>query len=275
MDFFDNIAGIQALVPEIDAATKMVTLERSFTIARNRVTEITGTAVYNFVRDKGNDSLVLSLKSCLVNFMMYEHVTFSEAGRQKEKKMFKYEYEQVREKYIDYGYSYLDELLNGLEGVKEWEASEQKKSIGKLLVSATDMKGLSGFDSMYFYFRIRNIIRDVADDEIYPQYPPEKIRMMDESTCRRLKRATVYFSLARAICEYDYCELPRPLRSSLQSEYASGSNSREDLSRIADTYRNRALDLMGKVDFKQHPATYIEDRNPITEKDKFYLPTFK
>lgn len=274
MEFFYTISEIKGFVPELDAETPLSSLERSFTIAKSKVIEIIGTDVYELLHMETfkQPEVSKALKSALANFMMYEHTVFSEAVKAKEKKMFKYEYEQVRAKYIDYGYSYLDVVVNLLEkqNVKEWQESEQKQAIGKLFITATDLSELGGIDSRYFFFRIRNIIRDVTDDEIYPRYTPAKIAGMDDRGIRLLKRATVYFTLARVIQEYDYLELPRPLRSSLQSEY-SGNNgfNTDDLKRISDDYRSRALDIFARLEVKNrvHPA----DNTPLTEDDKFYL----
>lgn len=274
MEFFYTISEIKGFVPELDAETPLSSLERSFTIAKSKVIEIIGTDVYELLHMETfkQPEVSKALKSALANFMMYEHTVFSEAVKIKEKKMFKYEYEQVRAKYIDYGYSYLDVVVNLLEkqNVKEWQESEQKQAIGKLFITATDLSELGGIDSRYFFFRIRNIIRDVTDDEIYPRYTPAKIAGMDDRGIRLLKRATVYFTLARVIQEYDYLELPRPLRSSLQSEY-SGNNgfNTDDLKRISDNYRSRALDIFARLEVKNrvHPA----DNSPLTEDDKFYL----
>lgn len=274
MEFFYTISEIKGFVPELDAETPLSSLERSFTIAKSKVIEIIGTDVYELLHMETfkQPEVSKALKSALANFMMYEHTVFSEAVKAKEKKMFKYEYEQVRAKYIDYGYSYLDVVVNLLEkqNVKEWQESEQKQAIGKLFITATDLSELGGIDSRYFFFRIRNIIRDVTDDEIYPRYTPAKIAGMDDRGIRLLKRATVYFTLARVIQEYDYLELPRPLRSSLQSEY-SGNNgfNTDDLKRISDDYRSRALDIFARLEVKNrvHPA----DNSPLTEDDKFYL----
>lgn len=274
MDFFYTIAEIKGYVPELDAETPLLSLERSFTIARSKVVEIIGKDVYELLRlDKIKlPEVSKALKSALANFMLYEHIVFSEAGKVKEKKMFKYEYEQVRAKYVDYGYSYLDVVITELDNndVKEWQESAQKQAISKLFITSTDFCELGGIDNRYFFFRIRNVIRDVTDDEIYPRYTPEKITNMDDRGVRLLKRATVYFTLARVIQEYDYLELPRPLRSSLQSEY-SGNNGldKEDLKRISDSYRSRALDLLDRLEVKNriHP----EDNSPLTEDDKFYL----
>lgn len=274
MEFFYTISEIKGFVPELDAETPLSSLERSFTIAKSKVIEIIGTDVYELLHMETfkQPEVSKALKSALANFMMYEHTVFSEAVKAKEKKMFKYEYEQVRAKYIDYGYSYLNVVVNLLEkqNVKEWQESEQKQAIGKLFITATDLSELGGIDSRYFFFRIRNIIRDVTDDEIYPRYTPAKIAGMDGRGIRLLKRATVYFTLARVIREYDYLELPRPLRSSLQSEY-SGNNgfNTDDLKRISDDYRSRALNLFTRLEVKNrvHPA----DNSPLTEDDKFYL----
>lgn len=277
MDFFKTISEIKDFAPELDAATPIVSLERSFALARSKVVEIIGMDVYLSLKsDTGSlPEAIKALKSSLANFMMHEHIVFFEAGKVKEKKMFKYEYDQVRGKYIDYGYTYLDVLINELEyaNVPEWRDSEQKRSIEKLLISASDLRELGGIDSKYFYFRIRNIIRDVADDEIAPRYSQEKMDAMDERTLRLTKRATVCFVLSRVICEFDYGELPRPLRSSLQSEFSGGNSfDKEDLTRIAETYKSRAVDILSQLEISSRTFNVPADTFPITENDKFYIP---
>lgn len=276
MDFFTTISEIKDISPELDASTPIFSLERSFAIARSKITEIIGQDVYQVLKSDITKlpEALSALKSSLVNFMMNEHIVFSEAAKVKEKKMFKYEYDQVRGKYIDYGYVYLDVLINELElsALPEWNNSEQKQSIGKLLITASDLRELGGIDSKYFYFRTRNIIRDIADDEISPRYTKEKIDSMDERTLRLLKRATVYFVLSRVIREFDYGELPRPLRSSLQSEFSGGNSfDKDDLSRIAETYKSRAVDVLSRLEIKTKILNTPSDALPLTPGDKFYI----
>ena len=97
MDLFNDISEIKELAPELDVSTPMQNLERGFTIARSKVIEVIGSDVYNKITTEPGD-MQRCLKSSLVNFMMNENIVFSEAGKEKDKKMFKYEYEQVRGK---------------------------------------------------------------------------------------------------------------------------------------------------------------------------------
>ena len=272
MDLFNDISEIKELAPELDVSTPMQNLERGFTIARSKVIEVIGSDVYNKITTEPGD-MQRCLKSSLVNFMMNENIVFSEAGKEKDKKMFKYEYEQVRGKYIDYGYSYLDELIALLENndMEEWKNSEQKKSLEKLLITAAEMRELSVLDSMYFFFRIRNIIRDVADDEIFPRYQMVRINDFDERTRRILKRALVNLTLARVIKTFDFLELPRPLRSTLQSEFSGTGSLKEDLLRVSETYYNTGIDLLSRLEIARTGDNVIVDEDPISEEDKFYF----
>lgn len=272
MDLFNDISEIKEFAPELDVSTPMQNLERGFTIARSKVIEVIGTDVYNKITTEPGD-MQRCLKSSLVNFMMNENIVFSEAGKEKDKKMFKYEYEQVRGKYIDYGYSYLDELIALLENsdMEEWENSEQKKSLEKLLITAAEMRELSGLDSMYFFFRIRNIIRDVADDEIFPRYQMVRINDFDERTRRILKRALVNLTLARVIKTFDFFELPRPLRSTLQSEFSGSTSMKDDLLCVSESYHDTGIDLLARLEIKRTGSNTITDNEPLSENDKFYF----
>ena len=91
MDLFNDISEIKEFAPELDVSTPMQNLERGFTIARSKVIEVIGTDVYNKITTEPGD-MQRCLKSSLVNFMMNENIVFSEAGKEKDKKMFKYEY---------------------------------------------------------------------------------------------------------------------------------------------------------------------------------------
>ncbi len=62
----------------------------------------------------------------------------------------------------------LDELLQGLDVLKltGWEETASYRKRAAALLNYDDFRGVSGFQSYYFFYRIQYLIEGITDSEI-------------------------------------------------------------------------------------------------------------
>jgi hypothetical protein len=162
-----------------------------------------------------------------------------------------------------------------------WANSDQKKEIDALLINS-----YREFDNYFqtegdaaFFIRSR-LFQQEAYDEINAHIkisPILEAETRDEPLIRKLKKASAYITLARAVFDWDMSYLPVTVQRIIISV---NSKEYEDTKReLSAKYRNIATDILKGIDIKNdadkaatdYPDEPVTIKSPeVKQSDKFY-----
>ena len=293
MKGFTDINDLLEHTTALDQSVDLVTLSSSQKTAIATIRNIIPDEVLSFIEDTTSDDIdkkkVLAdaldyLKLALANRIMFNYLPYWAVSKNNsEQKLYKYQFENLKDDYIKQFWSAMDSLLNLLDNkatdsfFKEWKTADIYKNRQELLIkSAKDFSyyfNISG--SSYFFSQIQYLIREVTASEINTRFgslsDTEKATLLDKYK-DTVMRALCYEVMARVVKVFDLTELPESLRKDITSEYSTSGSMMQNRDRLSTELEKKAslylLQMETAVSKSLNKATGIEDYN--RESNKFF-----
>lgn len=246
IDFFDSIDEFRCFAPGVEASLMLDSLYPSFLPAKSKIQDVVTTNVYYAIMEdlsSGSQShlpAIMAIKSAIANYTMYKYSIFDAISKNgSEKKLYKYQLEEIKEEYITLFWASMDELLRYLENNKDlgkWIDSDQHKEVVGLPVkNAKEFNNYFGIDnSPYFFSKIQFLIKKINLDQIIPRVG-DIASLSNPKLADKCKRALCSHVMADAVMLFDITELPKSIRNDVAHEFTKGGTAvqvREKLNTI-------------------------------------------
>lgn len=224
IDYFEDIEQMRKYAQGVEASFLEENIYPSFMLAKKKIINSISEKVYDKILELQKDTEIQEpVKIALANFIMYEYIMFHNSSKGKEDKLYKYEYEAIREQYISTAYDAMDvliDLLDSKEGVPEWKEAEYCKQRKDLLIkSAADFEYYYAIGkSSYFFQKTLFLQREIISEKIKPMLG--KIKPDDPKVKEQVERVLCYHIIARVVKTFDASELPKTLRNTVAHEYS-------------------------------------------------------
>ena len=269
--------GMKKYISGVDSTLDIENFESSALLAANDVKEIISPAMYDAIISNMNTppqeniaewtEVLELLRYAMAPFTLYKHFIWLQLRvsnnsittykSQDETTAFKYQTDEGKESLLNFYAASLKELIDYLETKKDlftaWSNCTQRTEVQALLI-----KDYREFDRVFngegdaaFFYRSRHIQKEIQDDEL-KQHVGAITAETPEATKNKLKRALVYFTLARCIVEWDYTFLPAPIKRTINNEHSLKSGKEIDnvKERVSAKFRNMGESWLQKIDLK-------------------------
>ncbi|MPL74350.1 hypothetical protein SDC9_20222 [bioreactor metagenome] len=246
IDFFDSTDDLRAFAPGVDGSLLLESLYPSFLHTKTKIINVISRKVYDAILDiyptpdSELQKVVFALKTAIANYTMYKYSIFDAVSKNgSEKKLYKYQLEEIKEEYITLFWSSMDELLNYLDERKDfggWDTTNQfKEREGLVIKDAVEFNSFFGIDySSYFFTKILFLIKKLNQDEIVPRVG-DIASITNQRLKDKCKRALCSHVMADAVMLFDITELPKSIRNDVAHEFTKGGTAvqvREKLNAI-------------------------------------------
>ena len=231
-------------------------LQSSLTKVGVEVAKIISKKMYDTLCDytSGNEKFDVAkdyLKRAVLHFTMYQHLIhlITRIGNDgvtvkkndDETTIFKYQQDQLENKFISDAWFWLDELIKYMnenpDDFPDWINSDESKEYDELPVGLDDFTKWVGVSSLYFIINVRWIIREVWNECVLSRLknPVDKTDNIAKAVC--------YDVMGRACMRLAYFALPEPIRVDYNNEMGKNHAEKADSyirERVAAQYRNKA-----------------------------------
>jgi hypothetical protein len=271
--FPNGIEDIQHYAPDVPSNMNLESLTASFQNAYLRIANVIGETFLD--SSLALEALKNMAQGALANYTIYEQAPFIFKGRDK---VYKYQYEELKEKYITNAWSFINALINALDAgdSPEWKQSECYLSRQNLLFrNQNDFDTYYAIDkSAYFFSKIVFLIREES-----LKYTPKRITLekLNEkpNLADKLKYRVAYRVMARAVIQFDISELPKSIRNDINHEFTKYPNAGENKKQLFD-YLSGTADSYGdelEIELQKalKPITENSIDNPNSETKKYYF----
>lgn len=220
---FTDTADLGSYAQLIDNSIEFDTLNSSFRCTTDIIIDTITKDVFDLIKVPTSDAHSF-LKSAIANYVMADHLIFLSAKKNgSDQKLYKYQYEEIKEKYITLFWKAMDAILTYLDAnptIGKWEDSEVYKERKELFImDAKDFDYFYGIaNSQYFFTKVIFLIRKVQIDSIIPRLG--EIDKIPENLKDIAKRALCFEVMAEAIKKFDATELPKSIRNDIAHEFS-------------------------------------------------------
>jgi|GEM_PF-1211733 len=298
LDFFKTIDEFRQLVEGWDAAQPLTELLPSYKAVRREIINLTGQDTWDAILAYYNEDppepevevmarAVEFVQSALANLMMNQHFIFIAIRKNKtDGDIYKYQYDELKEKYSIAAWASMDELLGHLDAniatftdYAALPAYLERQNL--ILNSYIEFGKYFGIDSSpWFFTKLIFLIKEAQDDEILPRIGSWDDVKKDATIAEKVKRALAYHTMYLALDRFDFTSLPGTIRSQAGNEGNRTINIRysDDAAKLllANKLRQKAAEYFTDIELliKQlSTAGLTSPVNPNTETDGFYQMT--
>jgi len=280
IDFFNSISELQQYAPGVESALSLQTLLPSYLTTRQAIVSVVTQKVWDKLVAE-TESLLAVVRTAVANRIMYEHQIFLATDKNNtDRKMYKYQYEEIKDKYITLYWSAMDSLLSYLDEHRwygKWGKSEgylQRQSLP--IKSASEFNFYFGIDSSpYFFSKVQFLIRKTTDDHIKPRVGNLDDVRLDSDFGKKVLRALCYHVMVQAVQLFDLTELPKSIRNDITHEFSKSGSMMQVREKLAATLMADVNHYYSEIErlraagngYTQH----VVNRN--SEKNSFYLCT--
>lgn len=295
-DFFTNIGDFREHVisDEVPAATPIGDLDHAFRQPELLLINLISQGTYTSLKDYYNrtegdavsekDTAVGYIQGALANLVAQKLFILNAADRN-ERKMYRYQEDQILDLRIENAWANLDLLLNHMEkyiskfaGYTDTQNYKIREEL--IIKSATEFSRWYGINnSAYFFNRCTPKILEVQDRYILPTIDTVDNLTGNDKLERVTKRAIVYLTMARVAIDFEFTDLPKPIRADIVKERA-GSKGKENEVKLmlSRRFELEAGKYLSQIDLEmkkvRESENYITPPGEIqSEDDPFYLMT--
>jgi hypothetical protein len=268
-----GIEDIQRYAPDVPSSIYLELLTASYSNAFLRVANVIGETFLD--SSLAAESFKNMAQSALANYTIYEQAPFLFKGRDS---LYRYQYEELKEKYITNAWSFINALINALdkEGSEDWKNSDCYLSRQNLLFqNQNDFDKYYAIDkSAYFFSKIVFLIREESLKYIPKRITFEKLTEKS-SLADKLKYRVAYRVMARAVMQFEISELPKSIRNDVNHEFTKYPNAGENKKQLFDYLSDAAAGYGDELEIELQkalkPITGDSIDNPNTENKKYYF----
>ncbi|WP_372648258.1 hypothetical protein [Draconibacterium sp.] len=264
-DFFTNIGDFKDVVSGVESTTYLSEMQGSYERAKQNIVSTIGQTLWDALKaqfasenaDEKKDKAVEYLQGAIGNRTYYHHLIFKVVGKKKEEVSFyKYEIQLMQENYLDAYWTYMDQLLtlfsSDAQTFSGWTETKMYKTLNELLIkTADDFSEYCGLDgSAYFFNRTIHLQLEVSDTDLASRQITAETYANKPKLERNIKRAIAYRTVARAIFQFDYPDLPRSLRNDIYNEWSKTKGKQETHVKeaISELFHRQADDYWRLID---------------------------
>jgi hypothetical protein len=315
-DFFSNTAALKVFIKGIDISTDISGFAPMYRHAAKKFVKLVGSGTYDLL--KGHittppdpavailDQAVEYARGTMANLLALAWFAFNAGDRNKNDNLYRYQENEVKEKYLENAWAEFDELINLMESDIATAAADEsetpyvspftafaasdlfKERENLYITSAGEFDKIYGIDnSSYFYFNAIFIQQEVEKETIYARVKEKPVILVEDTDDEKahktemlylIRKAIAFETVARACQRFDYTELPKNLRNDSGKEIGASVN-RNEMGSIKDILYSRlhakALEYLSSIDLKTKLAAsettpdFPDEVN--SEDNKFYL----
>lgn len=281
-DLFTDIDNFRLYVQGVDGSTQMETLSPAYDSAEAAITDIIGSSVFSTLAAKQDTEAVKkNLKRALASYTMYRHLIYWSTSRNNtDQKLYKYQYEEIKEDYISRYWTAMNAILryldDNVETITAWaQQAAYKDRVSLLVKSADEFEYYYGIEkNQYFFIKVLFLLRNITKAKILPRIGDisDYSESTDAAFLEKVRRTLCYNVMAEAVMKFDLTELPRSMRYDLTHEYTKNGSQmqgREKLyNNLMGDVNNWLQEIESDVKFRRTSGDYTADHNQ--EKDKFF-----
>ncbi len=276
--FFNSTVELKEFVPGIDSKENISDFAPYAIIAEKEIVKIIGKPLWLSLNESySNNQKVDGLKNirgAVASFVAIEHALYDTIKRNNsERKVYKYQYNQIVTQLTERAHFYMSELLNDVKENDLFLATATAKEMNQLLIKDYVQFGnhYNIDDSAYFFhvtvFLQKEVIRNYL-----------KSRTLKDAQAKELAEiAVAYHTVALAVERLDTMILPKSIRKDLEvnSEFVKRSDATPDAKKQLVLSLKRQgdkvlLDLDSYLQENKDNGTLKEDLSDST--DKFFVP---
>lgn len=275
----DNIA---MYAPGVEPTLNDATIYPFLHASEKSIVNTIGDTTYAKIRELPSDDLLKQhIVAALSNLVMYNYKVWEVVQKRQvqQQDTYKYELELMQSAYIDNYYSHVDDVIKLLndrsESFTEVARLPAYKLIDQLLIKdAAEFDSYYCIDSSYYFFFTTTFIqRKVLDKHIETVLD---VASLDEATLRRVKTITAQLTVAYALRQRDFIELPKSIRNSRADGPSRASASEQsaviELSNYLFNESEKELSALvfdvNKPDVGEDIPSYTDTNDP---DNKFFL----
>lgn len=276
-ELFESIDDFRRYVQGVDGTMSLETLQPALAMAGKAVTGTVGSKVMEALPTDEAGMAGKSLRFAVANYAMYKHLIFWSTSRNNtDQKLYKYQYEEIKEEYIAQFWAAMDTLLAWLDdnpdtgGYKEGRLYVERQQLP--VRNAAEFDYYYGIDcSQYFYSKVLFLLRKVYKGDILPRTGALD-RIEDPILADKVKRCLCYHVMAEAVMKFDLTELPRSIRWDLTHEFSKQGSQTQVREKLYANLMNEVNAWYEEIESAVAMAKGGTDRivNRNEEKNKFY-----
>jgi len=281
-DIFTDIENFRLYVQGVDGSTEMGSLSPAYDAAESAVTEIIGSTVFaTLAAMPDTDAVKRALKRALASYTMYRHLIFWSTSRNNtDQKLFKYQYEEIKEVHICQYWDAMNEILRYLDAhtatIPAWmDQPAYKDRVALPVKSADEFDYYYGIDhNEYFFTKVLFLIRTVTKGKILPRIGSfsDYSETDDAAFLEKVRRTLCYNVMAEAVMKFDLTELPRSMRYDLTHELRKDGSQMQSREKL---YNNLMADVNAWLNDIENEVKYRRSSGNVTadfneEKEKFF-----
>lgn len=284
IDFFDSIDEFRSFSPGVEASLMLDSLYPSFLTAKSKIQDVITVKVYDAILEdlsSGTQShrpAIMAIKSAIANYTMYKYSIFDAISKNgSEKKLYKYQLEEIKEEYITLFWASMDEMLRYLDlhrDIGQWDSSNQCKEVAALPVkNAKEFNSYFGIDnSPYFFSKIQFLINKINQDQIIPRVG-DISSLTSQKLKERCKRVLCSHAMAEAVMLFDITELPKSIRNDVAHEFTKGGTAVQVREKLNAMLMKDVLGYYSDIERAKIISSGVTENvvNNNRESDKIYF----
>lgn len=276
-DLFESIDDFRMYAQGVDGSMSLETLGPAMNMASQAVTKAIGKKVCKALPTEEDGVAGKALRFAVANYTMYKHLIFWSTSRNNtDQRLYKYQYEEIKEEYIAQYWAAMDTLLAWLDenpDTGDYKQSELYLERQSLPVrNATEFDYYYGIDSsQYFYSKVLFLIRKVYKGDVLPRTGAFD-SIDDPMLADKVKRCLCYHVMAEAVMKFDLTELPRSIRWDLTHEYTKTGSQTQVREKLYANLMSEVENWYGEIETAVALAKGGTDKimNMNSEDNKFY-----
>lgn len=224
MDFFNDLYDFRGFVNGVEASLAFEELTPSIRAAQKKIISTIGVERWNAIKElEADNECSVAIKTAIANCAMEKYLVFWSTTRNTaEQKLYKYQYNELKDTYITEFWASMDLVIDYLDthDLGGWKTSPEYVQRQELIVkSAKEFNYFFQIDeSSYFFSKIMFLLRKVSDDSLKSRVG-EITEETPEVLLKKIKRALCYEVMAQAVMLFDITELPKSLRNDITHEF--------------------------------------------------------
>lgn len=295
LDFFEYTTDIRQFAPQVKTDTKIEEFKAYERPQKQKIIRLIGKETYDLLKTEydGNSTNpvyvegIEYLQAAMANMMAIPYFKFDAQERNNtDNNLFRYQENAQIEEYLENYWTELDNLLELLEKYPTEYPDYQNTDSFKLretlyLKNGFDFQkyyGSNAYKSAYFYNSTVFLQQEVQKDELDSRFP-DWIQSTEENELYLIGKIIAYGVMKQVCIQFDYTEMPKPLRGSVMSDIdtrkSKGDKEETIQMRLANEFdsimRKYMLELENQLNEERNDGTFEVPSNLNTSNDKFYL----
>lgn len=284
---FDTFADMWPYVSQLDVSFDIDRLHSRLLLAKKDIENVIGAETYKLVNDyfweeptehespttAQLDELLSHLQGAMANFTIYRQYIWmvmkvsadgvTQRSGDEYKPVSQSMSQEAKKDLIDSATMFMDDLITFLDAniadFPTWGAVRETKPALKLFSNVNEFNRYTNYKSTpYFFELLYQIIDEIERDKVASRF--QTLAELDDTIKYNLRKAVAYDAMSEAVFQFDYQNLPEPIRQDIDKP-----NATKDSSFVKDRLRKH---------YAEKAATFYESATELNvEKQNTGLET--